>query len=95
MASDTEPRNTTVRLTDLGRGEKGRVTDLQGEPALCSRLREMGFCESAVVEKVSGSHTVLCQVCGTRVALNGRAAQNILVEPMTPAAESTADRRSA
>lgn len=82
MSTESEARSTPVRLTELARGEKGRVTDLQGEPTLCSRLREMGFCESAIVEKVSGSHTVLCQVCGTRVALNGRAAQNILVEPL-------------
>jgi ferrous iron transport protein A len=69
-----------MRLSDLESGEKGRVTNLQGEANLCSRLREMGFCESAVVEKVSGNYTLLCQVCGTRVALNGQVAKNIVVE---------------
>jgi len=40
----------------------------------------MGFCESAVIEKISGASTLLCQVCGTRIALSGRAAEHILVE---------------
>jgi ferrous iron transport protein A len=69
-----------VRLTELPVGESGRVQELDGKTEVCQRLREMGFCESAVIEKVSGVHTVLCQVCGTRVALSDKAAQHILVE---------------
>ena len=69
-----------VRLTELPVGESGRVQGLEGKTEVCQRLREMGFCESAVVEKVSGAHTLLCQVCGTRIALSDRAAQHILVE---------------
>jgi len=71
-----------LRLSDLAQGERGRVCDLQGDVNLCSRLREMGFCEEAIVERLSGSQTMLCQVCNTRVALNGRAAQHILVEKL-------------
>ena len=81
-SSAAEKPTSSIPLTDLARGEKGRVTSVAGESAICNRLREMGFCESAIVEKMSGSHTVLCQVCGTRVALNGRIAQNVLVEPL-------------
>jgi ferrous iron transport protein A len=44
------------------------------------RLREMGFCESAVIEKIAGQSTLLCQLCGTRIALSDRAAQHIVVE---------------
>lgn len=73
-----------VRLSDLTSGEKGRVCDLQGEANVCARLREMGFCEEAVVERVSGNHTMLCQVCGTKIALNGKAAQHIVVEKLEP-----------
>lgn len=80
-SSDSAPR---LRLSDLSSGERARVHSLEGEANLCSRLREMGFCESAVVEKLSGNHTMLCQVCGTRVALNGRIAQNIVVEKLEP-----------
>lgn len=71
-----------IRLTDLVRGEKGRVCDLQGEANLCARLREMGFCEEAIVERVSGNSTMLCEVCGTKIALNGRAAQHIVVKKL-------------
>jgi len=79
-SSDSTPQR--VRLSELTSGEKGRVCDLQGEAALCARLREMGFCEEAVVEHVSGKHTMLCHVCGTKIALNGKAAQHIVVEKL-------------
>ena len=47
---------------------------------MCSRLREMGFCESAIIQKISGQRVLLCAVCGTRMALSDRAAQHIVVE---------------
>ena len=67
-------------LTELPNGTAARVRELSGKPDLCQRLREIGFCESAVIEKVSGERTLLCQVCGTRIALSDRAAQHIVVE---------------
>jgi ferrous iron transport protein A len=76
---ETEPAQR-VRLTELPVGAAGRVYELEGKADVCQRLREMGFCESAVIEKVSGVHTLLCQVCGTRIALSDRAAQHIVVE---------------
>lgn len=83
MSHESSSSNSyRVRLTELLRGEKGRVCDLQGEANVCSRLREMGFCEEAVVERVSGNHTMLCQVCGTKIALNGRIADHIVVEKL-------------
>jgi len=82
MALESDNGSHPVRLSDLTNGEKARVCDLQGEANVCSRLREMGFCEEAVVEKLSGSHTMLCQVCGTRIALNNKIAQNILVKKL-------------
>jgi ferrous iron transport protein A len=67
-------------LTELPVGATGRVCELSGQSDVCQRLREMGFCESAVIEKVSGQKTLLCQLCGTRIALSDRAAQHIMVE---------------
>ncbi len=69
-------------LTDLPVGAAGRVFALSGEATVCARLREMGFCESAVVEKISGTGagTLLCQLCGTRIALSDRAGTHIVVE---------------
>ena len=73
----------SIPLTNLSQGEKARVTSLEGEATLCTRLREMGFCEAAIVERISGAHTVLCQICGTKVALNGRAARHVIVQPLS------------
>jgi ferrous iron transport protein A len=69
-----------VRLTDLPVGTAGRICDLEGEANVCARLREIGICESAVIERISGKHTLLCQLCGTRIALSDSAAKYIMVE---------------
>jgi ferrous iron transport protein A len=73
-------RPLRMPLTELPVGATGRVCELSGQSDVCQRLREMGFCESAVIEKVSGQKTLLCQLCGTRIALSDRAAQHIMVE---------------
>jgi ferrous iron transport protein A len=73
-------RAKRMRLTELPVGAAGRVCELEGKAEVCQRLREMGFCESAIIEKVSGERTLLCQLCGTRIALSDRAAQSIVVE---------------
>ncbi|MDF9827836.1 ferrous iron transport protein A [Ereboglobus sp. PH5-10] len=75
-----------MKLTELPAGASGRVCELSGKVEVCQRLREMGFCESAVVDKISGRHTLLCQLCGVRVALSSVAAQHIVVEPIRGAA---------
>jgi ferrous iron transport protein A len=80
MASLTVPTSDRMLLTELPNGAAGRVCELSGKADICQRLREIGFCESAVIEKVSGQRTLLCQVCGTRIALSDRAAQHIVVE---------------
>lgn len=79
---DTDPRLQRPRmtLTELPTGAAGRVCALNGAAELCQRLREMGFCESAVIEKISGRSTLLCQVCGMRVALGEGVAKHITVE---------------
>ncbi len=71
-----------LALTELPAGMPGRVAELNGKADLCQRLREMGFCESAIIQKIAGKHMLICQLCGSRVALSNRAAQNILVEPI-------------
>lgn len=87
MSSPKENKPASlVPLTELPVGSAGRVQELSGKTEVCQRLREMGFCESAVIEKVAGVHTVLCQVCGTRIALSDKAAQHILVEQIRQSA---------
>jgi ferrous iron transport protein A len=71
-----------LALTELPAGMPGRVAALSGQADLCQRLREMGFCESALIQRIAGKHMLICQLCGARVALSNRAARNILVEPI-------------
>ena len=70
----------TVDLTQVGSGDQVRVRRLDCAPSTCERLREMGFCENAVVKKIRGGADLVCWVCGTRVALSARLAKQILVE---------------
>lgn len=81
--SDSSPSN--LPLCQLPAGGAGRVRSLAGDAEFCQRVREMGFGETAVITKVSGTGTILCQVNGTRIALSHSAARNILVEPLASA----------
>jgi ferrous iron transport protein A len=73
-------QSNRMRLVDLPAGAAGRVCELSGDPGYCGRLREIGFCESAVVEKIAGERTLICRLCETRIALSSAAAGHILVE---------------
>jgi ferrous iron transport protein A len=76
----TPPRLNLHPLCQLPAGASARVCELQGDEDFCQRLREIGFGEAALVMKISGRTTSLCQVNGTRIALSHNAAMNILVE---------------
>ena len=71
--------NTTSTLLDADVGRPVRVVALEGEPVVCQRLREMGFCESAQVCKIAHSGALICQVCNGRVVLSQRLGKNIIV----------------
>ena len=89
MPNSADPfRPQRMPLSDLPVGAAGRVCALDGEATVCARLREMGFCESTVIEKISGvgKSTLLCQLCGTRIALSDRAGAHIVVEVIRGAA---------
>ncbi len=67
-------------LCQLAAGATARICVINGDDSFAQRLREMGFGEAALVTKISGRTTSLCQVNGTRIALNHDAAMAILVE---------------
>ncbi len=75
-------RPEPVPLCQLPAGAMGRICTIRGDESFLQRLREMGFGEAALVRKISGSTTSLCQVNGTRIALNHDAARAVLVEPL-------------
>ncbi len=67
-------------LCDVSMNLPVRIKALHGEPAVCQRLREMGFCEFAEIRKVAQGSALICHVCGVKVALSKYLAKNILVE---------------
>lgn len=72
--------NSHLSLTDVPIGQRVRIRQLNSQPDFCMRLREMGFCENAVVRCVSkGSGTIICEVCNTRIGLNQLVASSIVV----------------
>ncbi|MCC6414618.1 MAG: ferrous iron transport protein A [Opitutaceae bacterium] len=83
MSEPKPSASTQLPLCQLPAGGRGRVLALSGDAHFCQRVREMGFGESAIITKVSGQSTILCQVNGTRIALSHGAASHIRVEPLT------------
>jgi ferrous iron transport protein A len=68
-------------MISLGQAQVGcefHIRFLNG-PA-CERLRQMGFCESMRVKKITDGRNLLCTVCGTKMALSRELAQQIMVE---------------
>ena len=79
-----------IPLSDAQIGQPVRVTALGGDPSVCQRLREMGFCEFAEVCKVSHGGALVCHVLNGKVALSQRLAKHIFVESIgnSPASSS-------
>ncbi len=80
--ADIAPDSIPLTLLSAPMGKKLRLVVLQAKPAQCQRLREMGFCESAEIVKLSQGAALVCQVCGTRLALSRDLAKDILIEPV-------------
>lgn len=78
----SRPEHPLLNLCEASVGTKLRVRDLKSHPAVCQRLREMGFCEFAVIHKVADSGALICLVCGARVALSRNLGKQIIVEPV-------------
>lgn len=73
---------TITTLMDVPVGTKVRIQQLRSQPEVCQRLREMGFCENAIVHCVLNTDgALICEVCNTRFGLNHSLARNIFVSP--------------
>jgi ferrous iron transport protein A len=66
-------------LCDVANGQCVLVSRLSGEASFCERLREMGFCESAKVVKLTENGALICRVCESRVVLSEGLARSIIV----------------
>jgi ferrous iron transport protein A len=69
-----------LSLSDVPVGRRVRIAQLSSQPETCSRLRELGFCENAVIRCVNkASGNIICEVCNTRIGLNQLVASSIYV----------------
>ncbi len=72
--------NSNKTLSEIPVGRFVQIRELLSEPDVCHRLREMGFCENAIVRLVVNEEgNLICEVCNTRVGLNHSIAQDIIV----------------
>jgi ferrous iron transport protein A len=61
-------------------GKSVRVSRIESKPETCIRLRELGFCEDAIIRPVvKGSSQMICEICNTRVGLHQSIAKEIFV----------------
>ncbi len=70
----------TKNLSEASVGQRLQIKCLRGEEGTCQRLREMGFCESSVVEKVADGGALICKVCDSKLVISKKLAENIIVE---------------
>lgn len=71
--------DSLVNLNQAGVGCDFQIRVLSGPD--CERLRSLGFCEQMRVRKLMGGRNLLCMVCGARMAVSSKLAENILVTP--------------
>jgi len=69
-----------MTLIDAPNGTRVRIRHLTSRPEISTRLRELGFCENAVVRCVmKGYGNIICEVNNTRVGLDSGLARGIHV----------------
>lgn len=72
--------SSLLSLCEAPVGKQLCVQRLGLTPDVCTRLREMGFCENSVVRCISRNGVCLiCEVSNTRVGFNTALAEDILV----------------
>jgi Fe2+ transport system protein FeoA len=69
-----------MTLIDAPIGTRVRIRHLTSRPEISTRLRELGFCENAVVRCLTkGYGNIICVVYNTRVGLDSGLARGIHV----------------
>ena len=80
--SDESEVDTLQPLSEAAVGEDFRIRVLEGPSAGCEQLRRLGFCESLQVRKLGNGRNLVCSVCGTRMAVSRKLADQVLVSPV-------------
>lgn len=71
--------NETQTLTKAAAGNTWRICEFDGDG--CKQLRNMGFCEELKVRKLSNGRNIICVTCGTKLVLNRKLADQVMVCP--------------
>jgi Fe2+ transport system protein FeoA len=74
------PAKGPIDLCQARCGDLLRVVAVCPECPDCTRLRELGFCESSQVRKISDGGAMICMLMGTRVAIGRKLGRSVLVE---------------
>jgi len=69
-------------LSRVPPGTAVKVKRLFASPEHCRRLREMGVREELELKLLLKNRDVVCKVCNRRLALSGKLADAILVQPL-------------
>ena len=81
QAHVTDLENDSLQsLSQAAVGCDFHIRFLEG-PA-CDQLRRLGFCETLQVRKLAEGRNLICSVCGTRLALSRKLAEQVLVSPV-------------
>ncbi len=61
-------------------GRRMRVQQIYSHPEVSARLRELGFCEDAIVRCVTRNDSnLICEILNSRIGLNSSTASSIIV----------------
>lgn len=77
-----EARCEICPLSRVKAGIEVRIKKLCATPEMQVRLRELGIREHQVVRLLTSQAGLICQVCNARLAISGKLAQLIMVEPL-------------
>jgi ferrous iron transport protein A len=78
--STHKPAHGPIDLCQARCGDLLRVVSVCPECPECIRLRELGFCESSRVRKISDGGALICMLMGARVAIGRELGRSVLVE---------------
>ena len=81
-----EGRCAGPQVCPLSRVQAGSVVCIKRlftAPDVSDRLRELGFCEEQRIKLLARQSNYISQVCNARLAISGKLADSIMVEPVS------------
>ena len=71
-----------TRLFKAAKSLRVELEETAEESKTVKQLREMGFCEKLKVTKLSNGRNIICVTCGTKLVLNRKLADQVMVCPV-------------